>query len=111
MIMLFPTQDSRIESAVRGLPGAVIGTEDCLHLAVHTPELPSGDHNPKLPVMVTTKTILTTMMMISMMTMMAMMMMMGLRIVCTQQSFKTVHLPFQLLSSNLVVFLRTYSTI
>ena len=50
--MLFPTQDSGLESAVRGLPGAVIGTEDCLHLAVHTPELPSGDHNPKLPVMV-----------------------------------------------------------
>ena len=38
---------------MRGLPGAVIGTEDCLHLAVHTPELPSADHNPKLPVMVT----------------------------------------------------------
>ena len=33
-------------------PGAVIGSEDCLHLAVHTPELPSADHNPKLPVMV-----------------------------------------------------------
>ena len=36
---------------------------------------------------------------------------MGLRIVFTQQSFKTFHLPCQLLSSNLVVFLRTYSTI
>ena len=75
MIMLFPTQDSRIESAVRGLPGAVIGTEDCLHLAVHTPELPSGDHNPKLPVMVTTKTMMTIMLMITMMSMMMMSMM------------------------------------
>merc|ERR1719220_2686225 len=50
--MLAMQNDSRLEEAVRGLPGAVIGSEDCLHLAVHTPELPSADHNPKLPVMV-----------------------------------------------------------
>jgi len=37
----------------RGLPtGATIGTEDCLHLAVFTPELPSAQNNPHLPVMV-----------------------------------------------------------
>eukprot|EP00092_Neocalanus_flemingeri_P041060 GFUD01044710.1.p1 GENE.GFUD01044710.1~~GFUD01044710.1.p1 ORF type:complete len:619 (+),score=153.32 GFUD01044710.1:28-1857(+) len=36
-----------------GLPtGPTIGTEDCLHLAVFTPELPSASSNPKLPVMV-----------------------------------------------------------
>jgi len=50
--MLAMQNDSRLEEAVRGLPGAVIGSEDCLHLAVHTPELPSANHNPKLPVMV-----------------------------------------------------------
>ena len=58
LTVVFPTQDSGLEAAVRGLPGAVIGTEDCLHLAVHTPELPSGDHNPKLPVMVNTNNFL-----------------------------------------------------
>lgn len=37
----------------KGLPGAVIGSEDCLHLAVFTPELPSAENmNPNLPVMV-----------------------------------------------------------
>jgi len=36
----------------KGLPGAVLGTEDCLHLAVFTPELPTADKDPKLPVMV-----------------------------------------------------------
>jgi len=36
----------------RGLPGAVLGTEDCLHLAVFTPQLPTADTNPNLPVMV-----------------------------------------------------------
>jgi len=37
----------------KALPtGPTIGTEDCLHLAVFTPELPSADSNPKLPVMV-----------------------------------------------------------
>ena len=35
-----------------GLPGAVMGSEDCLHLAVHTPQLPSTSHKPRLPVMV-----------------------------------------------------------
>jgi len=41
------------EHPERALPtGAVIGTEDCLHLAVFTPELPSADSHPKLPVMV-----------------------------------------------------------
>jgi len=37
----------------KALPtGPVIGSEDCLHLAVWTPELPSAENNPKLPVMV-----------------------------------------------------------
>ena len=40
-----------------GLPGAVMGSEDCLHLAVHTPQLPSTSHKPRLPVMVTFLTI------------------------------------------------------
>jgi len=41
------------ENPERALPtGPVIGTEDCLHLAVFTPELPTADSNPKLPVMV-----------------------------------------------------------
>ena len=43
------------------------GTEDCLHLAVHTPWLPSGDHNSKLPVVVTSMMIMTMMMMMTMM--------------------------------------------
>merc|ERR1719309_1904150 len=30
----------------------MMGTEDCLHLAVFTPELPTADKNPHLPVMV-----------------------------------------------------------
>ena len=30
----------------------MIGSEDCLHLAIHTPILPSASDNPKLPVMV-----------------------------------------------------------
>jgi len=29
-----------------------LGTEDCLHLAVFTPQLPTADSNPKLPVIV-----------------------------------------------------------
>merc|ERR1711971_599826 len=45
-------QDPELNSTMRGLPGAVLGSEDCLHLAVHTPELPSASHNPRLPVMV-----------------------------------------------------------
>lgn len=47
-------QDPELNATLRdgGLPGAVIGSEDCLHLAVHTPELPTNVHNPKLPVMV-----------------------------------------------------------
>jgi len=32
--------------------GPTIGTEDCLHLAVFTPELPTAESNPKLPVMI-----------------------------------------------------------
>merc|ERR1711970_898514 len=37
----------------KALPtGPSIGTEDCLHLAVFTPELPTANSNPKLPVMV-----------------------------------------------------------
>merc|ERR1712212_178959 len=51
-LLVQAAQDPELNATMRGLPGAVIGTEDCLHLAVHTPELPSGDHNPKLPVMV-----------------------------------------------------------
>merc|ERR1712055_1152185 len=45
-------QDPELNATMRGLPGAVLGSEDCLHLAVHTPELPSASHNPHLPVMV-----------------------------------------------------------
>merc|ERR1712110_1284457 len=45
-------QDPELNATMRGLPGAVLGSEDCLHLAVHTPELPSASHNPRLPVMV-----------------------------------------------------------
>ena len=38
---------------VRALPtGPMIGSEDCLHLAVYTPELPSAESDPKLPVMI-----------------------------------------------------------
>jgi len=41
------------ENPERGLPtGPTLGTEDCLHLAVFTPELPTANSNPKLPVMV-----------------------------------------------------------
>jgi len=41
------------ENPDRALPtGPMIGTEDCLHLAVFTPELPTADKNPHLPVMV-----------------------------------------------------------
>ena len=47
-----PPQDPALEAKMRGLPGAVLGSEDCLHLAVHTPVLPSANSNPKLPVMV-----------------------------------------------------------
>ena len=37
----------------KSLPtGPMLGSEDCLHLAVFTPELPSAEHNPKLPVMI-----------------------------------------------------------
>ena len=32
--------------------GPLLGSEDCLHLAVFTPELPSAEHDPRLPVMV-----------------------------------------------------------
>merc|ERR1712179_894558 len=42
------------ENPDRGLPtGPVMGSEDCLHLAVFTPQLPEqGNSNPRLPVMV-----------------------------------------------------------
>merc|ERR1712212_895382 len=42
------------ENPDRALPtGPVIGSEDCLHLAVFTPQLPEqGKSNPRLPVMV-----------------------------------------------------------
>ena len=37
----------------KALPtGPMLGTEDCLHLAVFTPQLPDAEHNPRLPVMV-----------------------------------------------------------
>ena len=37
----------------RALPtGPTIGTEDCLHLAVFSPQLPTANSNPNLPVMV-----------------------------------------------------------
>merc|ERR1712168_1095906 len=37
----------------KGLPfGPMIGSEDCLNLAVFTPELPSASNHPNLPVMV-----------------------------------------------------------
>merc|ERR1711970_1521751 len=37
----------------KALPtGPTIGTEDCLHLAVFTPQLPTANSNPNLPVMV-----------------------------------------------------------
>jgi len=36
----------------KGLPGAVLGSEDCLHLAVFTPQLPTASVDPELPVMV-----------------------------------------------------------
>lgn len=37
----------------KALPtGPMLGTEDCLHLAVFTPQLPAADHDPRLPVMV-----------------------------------------------------------
>ena len=40
-------------SEAKVLPtGPMIGSEDCLHLAVYTPELPSAEHDPRLPVMV-----------------------------------------------------------
>ena len=44
--------DPALDAKMRGLPGAVLGSEDCLHLAVHTPVLPSADNDPELPVMV-----------------------------------------------------------
>lgn len=41
------------ENPEKSLPtGPTLGTEDCLHLAVFTPELPSANSNPNLPVMV-----------------------------------------------------------
>merc|ERR1711868_2935 len=37
----------------KALPtGPMLGTEDCLHLAVFTPQLPEADIDPRLPVMV-----------------------------------------------------------
>ena len=37
----------------KALPtGPMLGSEDCLHLAVFTPQLPEADHDPRLPVMV-----------------------------------------------------------
>jgi len=37
----------------KALPtGPMLGSEDCLHLAVFTPQLPDAEHNPRLPVMV-----------------------------------------------------------
>merc|ERR550539_1292285 len=51
-LLVQAAQDPELNATMRGLPGAVLGSEDCLHLAVHTPELPSASHNPKLPVMV-----------------------------------------------------------
>lgn len=37
----------------KALPtGPMLGSEDCLHLAVFTPELPSAESNPRLPVMI-----------------------------------------------------------
>jgi len=41
------------ENSTKGNPlGPMIGSEDCLRLAVYTPQLPAGNSNPKLPVMV-----------------------------------------------------------
>jgi len=51
-LLVEAAQDPELNATMRGLPGAVLGSEDCLHLAVHTPELPSASHNPRLPVMV-----------------------------------------------------------
>merc|ERR1712241_301090 len=51
-LLVQAAQDPELNATMRGLPGAVLGSEDCLHLAVHTPELPSASHNPRLPVMV-----------------------------------------------------------
>jgi len=50
MVEMFKEEHPDIAKA---LPtGPMLGSEDCLHLAVFTPELPSAEHNPRLPVMV-----------------------------------------------------------
>jgi len=52
MLAMMAAQDPELDAKMRGLPGKVLGTEDCLQLAVYTPELPTNSHNPRLPVMV-----------------------------------------------------------
>merc|ERR1712055_561781 len=52
LLAMMAAQDPELDVKMRGLPGKVLGTEDCLRLAVYSPELPSDSHNPKLPVMV-----------------------------------------------------------
>jgi len=51
-LLAMAAADPELNRTLRGLPGAVLGSEDCLHLAVHTPVLPDAANNPKLPVMV-----------------------------------------------------------
>jgi len=51
MLAMAAAQDPALDSKMRGLPGKVIGTEDCLRLAVYTPHLPSITHR-QLPVMI-----------------------------------------------------------
>ena len=53
-LLVQAAQDQELNATMQGMPsGPVMGSEDCLHLAVHTPQLPSATHKPRLPVMVT----------------------------------------------------------
>jgi len=48
----FAEHPEMLNQSTRALPGDVLGEEDCLHLAVFTPQLPSASADPQLPVMV-----------------------------------------------------------
>jgi len=52
MLAMAAAQDPVLDKKMRGLPGKVLGSEDCLRLAVYTPHLPTVAHPRKMPVMV-----------------------------------------------------------
>merc|ERR1712080_35076 len=52
MLAMAAALDPTLDTRMRGLPGKVLGSEDCLRLAVYTPHLPTVAHPRNMPVMV-----------------------------------------------------------